>query len=48
MTLESAIEFIAADELVEITPSSIRLRKRILSQHGRRRAAGREYELRDT
>ena len=45
MTLESAIEFIAADELVEITPSSIRLRKRILSQHGRRRAAGREYEL---
>jgi len=45
MTLESAIEFIAADELVEITPSSIRLRKRILSQHGRRRAAGKEYEL---
>jgi GTP-binding protein len=46
MTLESAIEFIAADELVEITPSSIRLRKRILPQHGRRRAAGKEYELR--
>jgi GTP-binding protein len=46
MTLESAIEFIAADELVEITPSTIRLRKRILSQHGRRRSAGREYELR--
>jgi GTP-binding protein len=44
MTLESAIEFIAADELVEITPSSIRLRKRILPQHGRRREAGREYE----
>ena len=46
MTLESAIEFIAADELVEITPSSIRLRKRLLSQHDRRRAAGKEYELR--
>jgi len=46
MTLESAIEFIAADELVEITPSSIRLRKRILPAHARRRAAGREYELR--
>jgi GTP-binding protein len=45
LTLESAIEFIADDELVEITPSSIRLRKRILSQHDRRRAAGREYEL---
>jgi predicted membrane GTPase involved in stress response len=30
---------------VEITPSSIRLRKRILSQHARRRAAGKEYEL---
>ena len=46
ITLESAIEFIAADELVEITPSSIRLRKRILPAHDRRRAAGREYELR--
>jgi GTP-binding protein len=44
LTLESAIEFIAADELVEVTPSSIRLRKRILSQHDRRRAAGREAE----
>jgi GTP-binding protein len=46
MTLESAIEFIAADELVEITPSAIRLRKRILPQHGRRREAGREHERR--
>jgi GTP-binding protein len=48
MTLESAIEFIAADELVEITPSSIRLRKRLLPAHDRRRVAGREYELRTT
>jgi GTP-binding protein len=46
ITLESAIEFIGSDELVEVTPKSIRLRKRILSQHDRRRAAGREYEQR--
>jgi predicted membrane GTPase involved in stress response len=46
MTLESAIEFIAADELVEVTPSSIRMRKRILSLHDRRREHGREDERR--
>jgi GTP-binding protein len=46
LTLESAIEFIGSDELVEVTPKSIRLRKRILSMHDRRRAAGREYEMR--
>jgi GTP-binding protein len=46
ITLESAIEFIGADELVEVTPRSIRLRKRVLSQHDRHRAAGKEYELR--
>ncbi|HJW74047.1 MAG TPA: translational GTPase TypA, partial [Thermoleophilia bacterium] len=46
LTLESAIEFIAADELVEVTPSAIRLRKRALSQHDRRRERGREDELR--
>ena len=40
------IEFIAGDELVEVTPASIRLRKRLLSQHDRRREAGREYERR--
>jgi len=38
LTLESAIEFIADDELVEITPKSIRLRKRHLTEHERRRA----------
>jgi GTP-binding protein len=38
-TLESAIEFIADDELVEITPKSIRIRKRLLQEHERRRAA---------
>ena len=46
LTLESAIEFIAADELVEVTPTSIRLRKRILSAHDRRRERGREADLR--
>ncbi len=46
LTLEAAIEFIAADELVEVTPSSIRLRKRLLSAHDRRRERGREEELR--
>jgi GTP-binding protein len=45
LTLESAIEFIAADELVEVTPASIRLRKRLLPQHDRRRERGREADL---
>jgi GTP-binding protein len=44
LTLESAIEFIAADELVEVTPTAIRLRKRLLSQHDRRRALGAAYK----
>jgi GTP-binding protein len=38
LTLEYAVEFIADDELVEITPKSIRLRKRFLQEHERRRA----------
>jgi GTP-binding protein len=46
LTLEASIEFIAADELVEVTPTAIRLRKRLLSQHDRRRAAGDAYEQR--
>ncbi|MDK4641487.1 translational GTPase TypA [Kingella kingae] len=37
LTLESAVEFIDDDELVEITPLSIRLRKRYLSEQERRR-----------
>jgi GTP-binding protein len=44
LTLESAIEFIAADELVEVTPTAIRLRKRLLSQHDRKRAAGAAFK----
>ncbi len=39
MSLEYAVEFIDDDELVEITPKSIRLRKRYLQEHERRRAA---------
>ncbi|MDR2209633.1 MAG: translational GTPase TypA [Azoarcus sp.] len=39
LTLESAVEFIADDELVEITPKNIRLRKRNLKETDRRRAA---------
>jgi GTP-binding protein len=38
LTLEKAVEFIADDELVEITPKSIRLRKRFLKDHERKRA----------
>jgi GTP-binding protein len=38
LTLEYAVEFIGDDELVEITPQSIRLRKRHLEEHERRRA----------
>ena len=37
-TLESALEFIDDDELVEITPKSIRIRKRFLLEHERKRA----------
>ncbi len=38
LTLESAVEFIDDDELVEITPKSIRIRKRFLQEHDRRKA----------
>ncbi|HMN20677.1 MAG TPA: translational GTPase TypA [Ottowia sp.] len=39
LTLEYGVEFIEDDELVEITPKSIRLRKRHLSEHERKRAS---------
>ena len=39
LTLEYAVEFIADDELAEITPKSIRLRKRFLKEHERKREA---------
>jgi GTP-binding protein len=40
MSLEEAIEFIADDELIEVTPHNIRLRKRILSNDLRYKLAG--------
>ena len=39
MTLEQALEFIDEDELVEVTPKSIRLRKKLLTENERKRAA---------
>ncbi len=42
LTLEYAVEFIEDDELVEITPKSIRLRKRYLKEHERKRASREE------
>jgi len=39
LTLEYAVEFIADDELAEITPKSIRLRKRHLKEHERKKAS---------
>ena len=38
MNLEYGVEFVADDELVEITPKSVRLRKRYLKEHERKRA----------
>jgi len=38
-SLEQALEFIEDDELVEVTPDSIRLRKKLLLEHERKRAA---------
>ena len=42
LTLERAVEFIEDDELIEITPQSIRLRKRFLKEHERKRASREE------
>ncbi|MCR9092174.1 MAG: translational GTPase TypA, partial [Proteobacteria bacterium] len=39
MSLEQALEFINDDELVELTPKAIRIRKRWLKEHERKRAA---------
>ena len=38
MTLDQALEWIAADELVEVTPKSVRVRKAILGTEERRKA----------
>ena len=39
LTLEQALEFIDVDELVEVTPLSIRIRKKLLTENERKRAA---------
>jgi GTP-binding protein len=42
LTLELALEFIEEDELIEVTPDGIRLRKRILEPNERRKASKRK------
>ncbi len=44
MTLEQALEYIDDDELVEVTPTSIRLRKELLTENERKRAGRRKVE----
>jgi GTP-binding protein len=44
LTLELALEYIEDDELVEITPSKIRLRKRVLGEEDRKRASRSEKD----
>jgi len=44
LTLEYAVEFIEDDELVEVTPQSIRIRKRYLTEHERKRASRTEAD----
>jgi GTP-binding protein len=39
LNLEYGVEFIEDDELVEITPKSVRLRKRFLKEHERKKAS---------
>jgi GTP-binding protein len=39
LTLEYAVEFISDDELVEVTPKSVRVRKRHLKEHDRKKAS---------
>jgi GTP-binding protein len=45
MTLEQALEYIEEDELVEVTPASIRLRKEILTETGRKKAGKKKAEV---
>jgi GTP-binding protein len=44
MDLEDAIEYIADDELVEVTPQSIRIRKTILDEIEARRARSQNFQ----
>ena len=42
MSLEESLEFLAADELLEVTPKSIRIRKKILDHSDRMKAAAKK------
>ena len=44
LSLEQCLEFIGDDELVEVTPKSIRMRKRILKKEGRMKDAARKVQ----
>lgn len=45
LSLEQSLDFISQDELVEVTPHSVRLRKRLLTQQQRLRAAGQREDV---
>jgi GTP-binding protein len=45
MSLDEAIEYLAEDELLEVTPQSLRIRKRILDMNQRYRAAKKKEML---
>ena len=48
VTLDFAIEYIADDELIEVTPKTIRLRKKILDTESRQKATKRKKEQLET
>jgi len=47
MSLDEAIEYLGDDELLEVTPKSLRIRKRILDSHIRNREVKRSKEAVD-
>jgi GTP-binding protein len=47
MSLDEAIEYLAEDELLEVTPQSLRIRKRILDMNLRYRAAKKKEEIQE-
>jgi GTP-binding protein len=44
MSLDECIEYLSDDELLEVTPENLRIRKRVLDRHERGRAAKRAKE----
>jgi GTP-binding protein len=45
MSLDQCIEYLGEDELLEVTPKNLRIRKRVLDQHERGRDAKRAREM---